>query len=820
MRGFKPFLRPINMNRLLFKFCFYKKLILLLFLFCSSLNIATSQSTVYKTQIDSLEKIIQLESDHSLRATLLEQQAEYYFFQNNLEEERNTLLDIAEIYTKENSLEALSQTYAKLGKTNIGIGLTDTLIRQEWCNKASNIAHQLNSKELLFGAKWSQADLDFFKTKYNLALQGYLELEPQLKKLNLPNKDKLHMLLDLCATLNSQQVYDSTLLFLEKFETLAEETDQKEDIQILKAQALKIKGVSYLETGALKEAETHLDSALAFFEKTPHIHFENSTLEHKVKLLMNQSNYADALIFNKKIIANNGEDKLSGNNLGTLAIISARIGDKEDAIKYWSRGYEVFLKTGDKVNAGIHALNASTMYNLLKQPENSLKFLEKSKTLARETNDEYLLMAILHGEGIQLIKLSKYRKALKPLNEVLQLYKKYDREEEQYKAMNDIATVYFETGVLDSAMHFNQITQDYYLKTGNNKHVLSNTYLLAYRMAKEKKNYLVALENFEQYKLHQDTIKNEKNKKAIQNARVDEKVVTAKQKQLMAEAEKLKAEKAAALLSSRNKLYSTIALALIGLLLLGYYFFRQLQKSKLQIESQNLQLQQLNTTKDKFFGIIAHDIRSPIMALDGVGEQMQFYLKKNKPEKLEKLTGRIDSTAKRLNSLLDNLLKWALLQQGVIPYHPKELNVQETAYGIFQMFQHNADAKNITLDLQIKNDIKVYADESALNTILRNLVSNAIKFTPEDGTISLSTETRDDKVFINVNDTGTGISAEKLSKLFSLEKTSEKGTAGERGTGLGLTLVKELAELNKGSINVSSVLAKGSSFKVGLPMIE
>ena len=169
---------------------------------------------------------------------------------------------------------------------------------------------------------------------------------------------------------------------------------------------------------------------------------------------------------------------------------------------------------------------------------------------------------------------------------------------------------------------------------------------------------------------------------------------------------------------------------------------------------------------------------------------------------------------------MDNLLNWALSQQGVLPYHPKPISIQQAGENIFNMFENNAKAKSITLNLQIEKHQRVFADEASLNTILRNLVSNAIKFTPEGGTVTLSTETKGDKIFININDTGTGISGEKLSKLFSLEKVSNKGTFGEKGTGLGLTLVKELTELNKGSINVNSLLGKGSNFTLSLPTTQ
>ncbi|MBK9487859.1 MAG: HAMP domain-containing histidine kinase [Haliscomenobacter sp.] len=270
------------------------------------------------------------------------------------------------------------------------------------------------------------------------------------------------------------------------------------------------------------------------------------------------------------------------------------------------------------------------------------------------------------------------------------------------------------------------------------------------------------------------------------------------------------------MLSTRNRLYLALALALLGIILIGSYLFLQLRKTQKELRAQNQKLQQLNATKDKFFGIIAHDIRSPIIALDGVGEQMALP-GKQRPEKLALLAERVDKTAKQLTALLDNLLNWALLQQGVIPYRPAPLNIHQGQHRSVDYVPDQCPGKNIQLESQIPETLEAYADASTLHAILRNLLSNAIKFTPPGGTVSISTEVNEDKVFIKVNDTGTGISAEKLEKLFLIDKSSEKGTAGERGTGLGLMLVKEFVELNKGKVQVESKINEGSRFIVSLP---
>ena len=136
------------------------------------------------------------------------------------------------------------------------------------------------------------------------------------------------------------------------------------------------------------------------------------------------------------------------------------------------------------------------------------------------------------------------------------------------------------------------------------------------------------------------------------------------------------------------------------------------------------------------------------------------------------------------------------------------------------MFQLSASLKHIDLALDLPADLRVRADESALRTIIRNLVSNAIKFTPENGQVQISAQTVAGQVFIQVKDTGVGMDAQLVDRLFHLDTRSQKGTSGERGTGLGLILVKELATLNEGTIAVESKPMEGSVFKVGLPGIS
>jgi signal transduction histidine kinase len=282
-------------------------------------------------------------------------------------------------------------------------------------------------------------------------------------------------------------------------------------------------------------------------------------------------------------------------------------------------------------------------------------------------------------------------------------------------------------------------------------------------------------------------------------------------------AQKEAADREAQLMATRNRLYLLLTL-LLGLVIAAIsYLFLQLRKTKRQLEEQNEQLAQLNRTKDRFFGIIAHDIRSPIIALRGVGEQMAFYLEKGRTKKLHKLSQKLDVTGKRLSDLLDNLLNWALLQQGDIAHQPDTLQVHPIVSETIHMFDMSAETKGISIQNHIPKGLTVIADEHALNTILRNLISNAIKFTATGGSVRVSAETRDGQVLLRVQDTGIGMPPDKIQELFTLQSKSNKGTAGERGTGLGLILVKELAERQQGRLLVESHEQEGSIFTVALP---
>ncbi len=230
------------------------------------------------------------------------------------------------------------------------------------------------------------------------------------------------------------------------------------------------------------------------------------------------------------------------------------------------------------------------------------------------------------------------------------------------------------------------------------------------------------------------------------------------------------------------------------------------------------ELKNINASKDKFFSIIAHDLKSPFTAILGYSEILMNEAEELERIELKEFTTNLNNVAKSTFSLLSNLLEWSRLQTQRIVFSPEYFLVSELVYSIMDLFSQNASSKNIELNINLDKELKVFADRNMVSTIIRNLVSNAIKFTSAHGQIRVSGEQTNGSVIISVKDSGIGISDEDLKKLFKIDSQfTTTGTNQEIGTGLGLLLCKELVEKQRGTIWVESEIGKGSSFFFTLP---
>ncbi len=230
------------------------------------------------------------------------------------------------------------------------------------------------------------------------------------------------------------------------------------------------------------------------------------------------------------------------------------------------------------------------------------------------------------------------------------------------------------------------------------------------------------------------------------------------------------------------------------------------------------ELRKSNETKDKFFSIIAHDLRSPLATFTAFLSVLSDKDQDFTPEQIIQVTTRTEKSLHNLSALLNNLLQWSQSQMGHTRYDPEAVWLHDAVQQTAGLLGDEAAHKGIQLSAAVGQDLFAFADRNMFSFVLRNLISNAVKFTPAGGTISVTGVNQGEKLLLTVSDTGVGIPTESCEKLFRLNSSfTTPGTQNERGTGLGLLLCKEFVERNGGSIWVESTVGEGSHFKFTLP---
>jgi len=245
----------------------------------------------------------------------------------------------------------------------------------------------------------------------------------------------------------------------------------------------------------------------------------------------------------------------------------------------------------------------------------------------------------------------------------------------------------------------------------------------------------------------------------------------------------------------------------------------QRKKAEEQLARYADELKTLNISKDKFFSIISHDLRSPFNSLLGVTEYMSEYYNEMTKEEIRDSISNIYRSSQKVYNLILNLLEWSRLQSGRLEIEKTGINIKDLCADICDLYKETARVKQIEIINNASENIFVNADKYMIDTVLRNLVSNAIKFTPNEGTIILKGESAGNTAKISVADNGIGINKENQKKLFRIDEQFRRdGTAEEKGTGLGLILCREFIEKNSGTIILESEEGKGSTFIFTLPL--
>jgi len=249
-----------------------------------------------------------------------------------------------------------------------------------------------------------------------------------------------------------------------------------------------------------------------------------------------------------------------------------------------------------------------------------------------------------------------------------------------------------------------------------------------------------------------------------------------------------------------------------------------LLEAKSKIENHAEELAALNAEKNKFFSIIAHDLRGPLAGLTGLSELLFLKLEnagETDAEEIIEFAKMLHDSSSQVFELLENLLEWAQIQMNTINFQPEKTPLRQLIINAIGIYQNDLKKKDLTLSIKVNENETVFGDQTMLKAIFRNLTTNAIKFTPKGGTVEIKAgRANDQKIKIQFKDSGIGMDKSLIDKLFRLDqKVSRAGTEGEVSSGIGLILCKNLVDKHNGSIDVKSAPGKGTTFTVNLPLI-
>ncbi|HAF29202.1 MAG TPA: hypothetical protein DCG75_09165 [Bacteroidales bacterium] len=512
---------------------------------------------------------------------------------------------------------------------------------------------------------------------------------------------------------------------------------------------------------------------------------------------LNLKNYTEALAnFNESLVLRTEVgDKVSiANSFKSIGNTYLELGEYDKSITNLKEAYRIRDEIGDIKGVGEILNDIGNYYLRINMPDIALDYFERTLILCQKTNDQYLIGLSLRKIGIIQLEKGFVDAGINNIKRSLQTGQNIDN-------LELIKNAYFEL-------------YNYYNKVGNKDYALEN--YLNYSIVKDSINAKLNSQRITEIQMNFELEKSYSEISRIENE-VSE--LTAENKIRSIELKKQKNVRNLLLIIALISLFSGIMIFTQFLskrktnILLQEKIKEADQSNKLLKESED-NLKILNATKDKFFSIIAHDLRNPFNALHG----LTYHLLKNYNDfdsnEIKQSLELIYGSADDLLELLENLLHWSRTQRGKMLFTPREINISDVINKIFNLLSMNAKKKEINLINEIDEKKTIYADNDMITAIFRNLISNAIKFSHTNSFIRISSKNFSEYTEFSVMDNGVGISPENIKKLFRIDiHHSTSGTSEEQGSGLGLILCREFVEKHNGRIWVESEINKGSTFK-------
>ena len=553
------------------------------------------------------------------------------------------------------------------------------------------------------------------------------------------------------------------------------------------------------------------------------------------------------------------------NNIGNVYF---RQGDYSDALQQYLSALQRFEEQEDPALIAAAYLNIGSIYSTQQDYEEALDYYNRALALCQKVNNKPYLSAVYNGLGELNSELGNYQQAEEQYQAALSIAQelgglsdaaaalsnlgkiayyqenytlaltRYQRALSMQEEANDQSSMITSLGRIGQAYQKQlkyRLAAEYAhrglalaQKAGAKKEITEIAKSLS-EIYEQQRDYQSALTYHVLYNQYQDSLMDEEKVKTIEQVKFAHQL---ERKNLENNWLKVQNGWQTQQVTLQTRIKNFFIAGTVLLLLLAFVLLRSQRKERninrllnqknqeisaihAKVDAQKQTLEASNKSKDKLFSLISHDLRSPINSLQGLLSLFQdgHLSQEEINDLLPEMTHRLDHT----NEMLDNLLLWARSQMQGLQPHPEPGNLAVAVQEVVQLIAQQAKNKKIHVQNEIVSPLMIRADHTMVESILRNLLTNAIKFTPRGGTVTIRSTTDDDYAWVYISDTGVGISPKDQEKLFSENHTTQ-GTGGEKGTGLGLKLTKEFVESNGGKLRIESTLAKGSTFTFSLPL--
>lgn len=662
------------------------------------------------------------------------------------------------------------------------------------------------------------------KYSQNADAWTYCQTAGRLLQLN-PNKEQLMLHYRNLTALNALKAnYDTSLLYGEKGLKLARELDDTYQ----QGKLLNILAVGYREKALYRQAIEVQKEAIAIFEKLGEIAEVLGNLNNLAMTYGRMGNDTASLSIQLRVLkleeplGNPAAIARSANNVGMALLSLNRI---DEARKYFDMALKLAEKADNKLFMASACFGIATCQRKGNHLLEAANWFNKAIEICDKHHFNDFLASNLTTMGDLYLELNNQEQALSYYQHALKIWRERSGNlTNSARAAHKAAQLLFEMGRKNEAATL----VNEYLKLSDSADfgaVLPEIIHLSANLDYTDKKYQSAFDKLEKSIAINDSLDNQQ--QLLEAANIHTRY----------EISRIEESNARLLdnLEQQNKINTiqrwVVALAIMLVMVSGTFTVllrrknqtlraanKLLQEQKQLIEQKTVELDILNKTKDKFFSIVAHDLKSPFTGIVGFSALLSSDFDSYSDEEKKNMVQHIKESSEQVSWLLDNLLHWARSQMNLTVVKTNRIKLKPFVEREITPLSHVASLKKIALKTEISDQVEVEADQEMLRFVVRNLVSNALKFTHPDGNVLVEAKELAGKVHLTVSDDGIGMSEEQKEHLFKLKTGgTTPGTANEQGTGLGLVLCKDFIEQNGGSITVKSNRGEGSTFIVTLP---